>query len=271
MAFTQTLEKVTPAMAERWLNANTGNRSMRHGVAERYSADMKAGKWTQCTAPIAFYDNDELADGQHRLFAVVESGTTQTFIILRGLDRVSGLNIDTGLGRTLVDNGRISGLDTNLSHTLIATARAVQSGEATRRGGTESNAQKLLVVDEHREACQWAVSNMPDTKNIKNSAVLGAVARAWYWEQDKDRLAEFCRVVATGFSEGHGDSAAVAMRNYLIQHAGLASGSSMWRDTFLKVMNAIQYFMKRQKLTYIKSVKDEAYPLKKKRQLKKAV
>ena len=36
-------------------------------------------------------------------------------------------NIDTGLGRTVVDNGRISGLDAELSTALVATARASTS------------------------------------------------------------------------------------------------------------------------------------------------
>lgn len=257
-------ELVTPAKAAGWINANTGNRSLRDGVVEQYAADMKAGNWTQCTAPIAFYEDGDLADGQHRLYAVVESETEQRFIIMRGLKREDGLNIDTGLSRSLIDNGRISGKDTELSVAIVGVARAVAYGMGST-GNRLSNAQKLEMVAEHREACEWAVSHMPRSKNICNSAVMGAIARAWYWEVDKERLDKFSKVLGTGFSDGDADSAAIAMRNYLLQHAGVAAGSSMWRDTFLKVQNAIQYFMKRQRLTVIKGVKEEGYPLKKKR------
>lgn len=258
-----TVMNVTPAMAEQWLNANKTNRSMRGGVAEQYANDMRAGRWTQCTAPIAFYDDGDLADGQHRLFAVADSGITQRFVVMRGLAREDGLNIDTGLGRTVVDNGRISGLDPGLSPALVGTARATAHGMPS--SGRLSNAQKLEIVNEHREAASYAISKMPHTKNICNSAVLGAVARAWYYETDLDRLEKFCKALGTGFSDGDADSAAVAMRNYLLSNGGLASTTAMWRDTFLKTQNAIHYFMKRQRLTVIKGVKDEAYPLAKKR------
>lgn len=263
-----TLELVTPKKAEAWLNANKTNRSLREGVVEQYANDMRGGNWTQCTAPIAFYADGDLADGQHRLYAVVESNTGQRFTIMRGLDRKDGLNIDTGLARTLVDNGRISGLDTKLSHNVIATARAIATGMPS--AGRMSNAEKLALVAEHRDAAEWAISKMPHTKNICNSATLAAIGRAWYAEADHERLDKFCKVMGTGFSDGDADSAAVCIRNYMLTNAGIAASTPMWRDTFLKVQNAISYFMKRNRLTVVKGVKDEAYPLRKRRQLRKA-
>ncbi len=268
MAIETTREKVGPTKAEKWINENPDNRALREGVVELYASDMRADNWTNCTAPIVFYDDGKLADGQHRLFAIIESGTTHEFNIMRGLSRKDGLNIDTGLPRSVVDAGRISRLDEDLSVALVSACRAVAFGMGSARDKI-SNSAKLELVREHREAAQFALSKMPHTKNICNSAVLGAVARAWYWEDDKERLDKFAKVIGSGFSDGDNDSAAIAMRNYLLQHAGVAAGSSMWRDTFLKVMNAIQYFMKRQRLTVIKSVKDEAYPIRKKRQASK--
>lgn len=262
-----TVETITPKKAEAWLNANKTNRTLREGVVEQYAKDMKTGNWTQCTAPIAFYDDGDLADGQHRLYAIVESGTTQQFTVMRGLQRKDGLNIDTGLARSLVDAGKISGLDTRLSHAVVATSRAVATGMSS--AGRMSNAEKLAVVSEHRDAAEWAISKLPHQKNVCNSATLAAVARAWYVETDLDRLEKFCKVIGTGFSDGDADSAAIAMRNYMLQNAGLAASTPMWRDTFLKVQNAIYYFMRRQRLTVIKSVKDEAYPLKRRRAAKR--
>lgn len=270
MAIETTREKITPAKATLWLEQyNLDNRKMREGVAEQYAADMAAGRWTNCTQSIAFYDDGNLADGQHRLWAIVEADVTIEFNVMRGLKREDGLNIDTGLNRRLVDNGRISGLDVNLTPSIVSTARAVATGMGST-GERLSNAQRLLIVEEHREAAEWVNSKMPHTKNICNSVTMGAVARAWYWEADKDRLERFCKVMASGFGDGSKDSAAIAIRNYLLLHAGTAAGSSMWRDTFLKVQNAIQYFMQGKPLTVVRSVKDEAYPLKKKRNIKKA-
>ena len=261
------IETVTPERAEAWLNANKNNRKLRDGVVEQYQSDMEKGCWTQCTAPIAFYEDGDLADGQHRLFAVVYSGKSQRFSIMRGLKREDGLNIDTGLTRTVVDNGRISGMDHGLSNELVAIARAVHMGSAT--AGRMSNAEKLAIVSEHREAAQWAVSNGPKGKNIRNSVVQGAIARAWYWEPDKDKLRWFCDVLSDGFSQGDHESAAVCLRNYMLERAGVASSSAMWVDTFYKAQAAIQKFMHGHKLTVIRKINEEAYPLKKKRNIRK--
>lgn len=262
------IETVTPAVAQAWLNANKTNRKLRDGIVEQYAADMKAGNWTRCTAPIAFYEDGDLADGQHRLWAVVESDTSQQFTILRGLDRASGLNIDTGLARSIVDNGRISGLDQGLSYELVATARATALGVSST--GRLSNAAKLQVVADHREAAQWAVSNGPRGKHIRNAIVLGAIARAWYWETDKDKLRRFGDVMTDGFSQGDHESAAVCIRNYMLAKAGIAASSAMWVDTFYKVQAAISKFMAGNKLTVIRSVSEEAYPLKRRRTKKAA-
>jgi hypothetical protein len=255
-------EKITPTKAQQWLDANKTNRSLREGIVEQYAADMRAGNWTKCPVPISFYKDGDLADGQHRLYAIIESGTTQEFYVLRDLERKDGLNIDTGLSRSVVDNGRISGLDPHLSNSLVSAARGVAEGNASN--SRMSNAAKLAQVNEHREACEWAVTALPRTKGIANSVVYAAIARAWYYEDDKERLEKFCRVLGTGFSDGDADSAAVSMRNYLISNIGVSASTVMWRDTFLKVQHAVKQFMKRQRLTVIRSIKDEVYPLKKK-------
>ena len=257
------LESVTPTKAEKWLNVNKSNRKFRPGVVEKYADDMRNGKWTQCTVPIVFYDDNDIADGQHRLWAIIESDTTQHFIVVHGLDRHSGLNIDTGLPRSLVDNARISGTNSELTNELVSLARAVEEG--TRQLTASSNSRRLEHVTKHSDACRWAVSNGPRGRGLRNAIVLAAVARAWYHEKDKDKLKRFCEVVTSGFAEGKHESAAVAIRNTLLNSTRTSGSPALWRETFLKVQNAVWYFMKEKSLMVIKNVADEAYPLPKKR------
>lgn len=257
------VELITPKKAADWLDANKSNRRMRAGVAERYAADMAAGKWTQCPEPISFYEDGDLADGQHRLWAIIESETSQRFPVARGLKRADGLNLNTGLGRTLVDNSRISGASDNISNALVATARAVHTGEAN--GGNGSNAAKLELVEQYREPCEFAVASVKRTRGLCGATVLAAVSRAYMHETDLARLRRFCDVLASGFYIDDTEVAAVAMRNYLLSKGSIAQSSALWRDTFLKVQNSISYFMRGKKLTVIKAVGDEPYPLKKTR------
>lgn len=263
------IENVSPAKAENWLNVNKSNRKMRDGVAERYASDMRSGRWTVCPTPIAFYEDGDLADGQHRLWAIVESGTTQSFPIARGLSREDGLNIDTGLGRSLVDNARISKSGDNLTNELIAVCRSIADGshanDATGGGQrVRSNAAKLELVAAHQEAGRWVCANGPRGRTLRSAIVMAAMGRAWYVEDDRDRLRRFADVITSGLYDGEGETAAVALRNYLLTKPALNS-QALWRDTFLKSQNAIYYFMRGKRLTVIKGTSEEMYPLKRKR------
>lgn len=254
-----TIENVTPKKAEAWLNKNPCNRNLREGVAEKYAADMARGTWTDCTAPIAFYDDGELADGQHRLYAIIESGTTQRFIIARDLPRAAGLNIDTGASRSVVDNARISGSDPGLTNTILTAARAIHEGV---RGTTaRSNAQRLEVVARYREAAEFCNSYAPRTvKFIGSAPIMGAIGRAFMHERDKERLKRFCTVMRSGMMADDTESAAVALRLYLTGKGAIA-GSALWVDTFWKAQNAIHAFMRGRPMHVIKKVSAEAYPL----------
>lgn len=254
------IETITPKVAEAWLNSNKSNRKLREGIVEKYANDMKRGGWTNCPEPISFYADGDLADGQHRLWAIVESGTSQTFPVARGLSREDGLNLNTGAVRNVIDNARISKTDSNLSPSLISAARAIEYGTLSI-GRVLSNAEILDMVERQREAAIFASSNVKRKQLLCSSVVLGAVGRAYLHEPDTDRLRRFCDVLGTGFYEGDGETAAVTLRNYLLSKGAVLSSSALWRDTFLKCQNTVFHFMRSKKLTTIKAVSEDAYPL----------
>lgn len=261
-----TAERITPKMAAKYLNSNTDNRKLRPGVAEKYASDMRDGRWTNCADPIIFCDDGTIGNGQHRLYAITESGTTQEFIVVRNFPRAAMLNIDTGLPRSLVDNAKLSGSDPGLTKELLAVTRAMAIGGNYIKSISRatSNSQRLLWVSMHREAAEWAVRHGPWGKGIRNSIILGAIGRAWYYEDDKDRLERFSKVMMGGFMDHANETAAVALRNYFLSHA--ASRTTLttnrnWDSSFLRCQNAIYYFMRGRSLTIIKQIKDELYPL----------
>lgn len=220
---------------------------------------MQNHAWTAFGGCLVFYDNTEIADGQHRLSALIKASATFDFVVVRGLPRAAGLNVDTGLSRTIVDAARISGLDPMLTTQLVATSRAIAEGNVPRSIST--NASRLLYVKEHRAAAQWAIANGPRGRMIRNAITLGAIGRAYYYEPDLIRLADFGQLMTTGMASSQDDHAAISIRNYLINQGSHAAAWDMWRDTFLKVQNAIRYYMRGQKLGVIRSVASEAYPL----------
>lgn len=251
---------VTPTMAERWLNKNKNNRTMKPGVAERYTEDMRNGTWTLCAAPIQFYEGDlGLADGQHRLWAVIESAAAQWFIVVNGIPREAAMNIDRGATRNLSDNVQIATGET-LSTTKAATALVVHRGTRQTRIN-HTDAQKLEIYQLHREAVDFSSNKGPWGKGLRNAITLGVMARAWYHEQDKERLATWGRVVSSGMGDGPPDSAAIALRNHLLMKTHNLSDNTSWLELWKKAQHSIKLFMKRKPISILRPVEEEDYPL----------
>lgn len=252
-----TYENITPLKATKMLERNHLNRKIYQAMVEQYANDMKSGKWGYCTAPIALYDNGEIADGQHRLWAVIESNRSQKFCVMRGVRQADGLNIDMGKGRTVVDAVKISGLDTITSN-LVSATRSIEEGVASH--GRSSNAEKLRIIDKHRAAGMFVIGHVYG-KKIGNGAIMGAVGRAWYKVEDKDKLIRYCEVLRTGQSNGLHESAAVTMRNYLLSAEANLASSALWVDTFKRAQRTIQAFVAGRQLLAIRAQDNEIYPL----------
>lgn len=257
------LEHISPAKAEQYLNRNKANRSLREGRVEQYAHDMKTGRWTDCPVPISFYEDGDIADGQHRLYAIIESEKTVPFFVLHDLPREAGLNIDTGATRNVVDNARISGSDTELTTHIVAAAAFYEKGQRARN---LTNADRLALAKKYRVPLQWAVSHGPKGPGMRGVAVVCAIARAFAAGVDEERLKQFCSVLSKGLSEGLQDSAAVALRNYIMSRTAPGSRKFAYGDEnglFLKTQNAIHYFIRRRTLNNIRTISEESYPLKK--------
>lgn len=112
---------ITPAIAADWLNRNKNNRPISERLVFIYAQDMMAGRWTQNGESIIFDWNGNLLDGQHRLFAVVESGATITSIVVHGVDPATFTTIDVGKKRSASDVLAIAGI-TSGHNTSVAAA-----------------------------------------------------------------------------------------------------------------------------------------------------
>jgi hypothetical protein len=94
---------VTPEIAQRWLEGNTVNRSIRQGKVDQYASDMAAGLWTHSADTICFTPDGKLGNGQHRLLGVIQSNTTITFAVQYNVPLEAMVNVDTGSARTASD------------------------------------------------------------------------------------------------------------------------------------------------------------------------
>lgn len=133
---------ITPEVAGEMLTHNRSNRNVREKTVRHYARDMRNDDW-HLGDTIKFDWNGRLIDGQHRLIAVAESGTTQRFFVVRNLPPEVQVVIDSGAKRTGADALRFEG-HTNYS-TLIAAASRIamdwESGGHRRIRSGHSNFQ----------------------------------------------------------------------------------------------------------------------------------
>lgn len=106
---------IAPALASEWLTKypNPNNRPLDLGAVSRYATDMATGNWTPSGQTIQFTTKDDgtpmISDGQHRLRAIVDSGTTQTIMVVWNVPQIAMLNTDGGKSRTKGQNLRMCG------------------------------------------------------------------------------------------------------------------------------------------------------------------
>lgn len=260
--------KITPAQAAEWLSDKWGEqRQLRSSHVKRLAADMEAGRFK--TSPDAILRiKGKLANGQHRMSAVVLSGKPQTFIVMESSDEELYKVIDAGLRRTVAD-GLIGA---KYAKEMPPIARWVQAYSATfnpsARGGSEAIAGKagkyatqIETIDyclENQmlleEAATFVVSIYVKTKLLSVSiggAIFVIAATAGKTEEAK----EFLQQVYIGT----GDSAAIDLRNRLI--ANKSSRSKFPPGyVFGITIKAFRSFLNGSRPGVLKWAKDESLP-----------
>lgn len=118
--------EVGPELAEKLLAHNTANRPLRPLQVAQLARDMEAGNWRVTGDSIKFDVNDRLIDGQHRLHAVVKSGTTVKVLMIIGLQPEAREVIDTNARRSAADALHLNGVGHYA--TIIAGATRIALG-----------------------------------------------------------------------------------------------------------------------------------------------
>ena len=105
---------ISPAYAKFLLDMSKSsgfvNRKLSMRIVHRYANAMRNGEWVLSNDAILVTKNGKLINGQHRLMAVIESGTTQRFLIMTDADETMFKYLDGGVKRTLNDFMWASGL-----------------------------------------------------------------------------------------------------------------------------------------------------------------
>lgn len=159
------MEIITPERAKELLARNADfQRKRNYHRVDLYAADMESGAWVYNGDAIRIDNAGRLIDGQHRLAAIVKSGTSQPMNVVTGLDPACFATIDRGQGRTTAQA-------TGIKPSNIAAAKVLLIYEQT--GSFASAAMSTT-------ACPMSTMAQADTYNSA-AAWCDSIVRAKEW------------------------------------------------------------------------------------------
>jgi hypothetical protein len=131
-------------MARRLLARNTGNRPMRRTHVQYLKGVLLRGEWVLNNDAVMISTEGVLLNGQHRLSAVIESGTPARMLVMYDVPPETYKHIDNGIHRSVADLTRLSpplAADCNL---LTVLQRMAAGGGPNV--SAKSSAEQVLAV-----------------------------------------------------------------------------------------------------------------------------
>lgn len=190
---------VTPELASKWLEKNIDNRNLRKNTINQYVNDMKNGKWSLVGDSITFDKDGILTNGQHRLYAIVQSNTSQYFNVMRGISH--NMNMDRPAMRSVADNIRMfTDLPDLFSNKyLISMCRYILDILNIENRGVSviydfMETYKKEIIDFHMSI---GIGNR-NHKKCRNAPILSAIFLAYLNGVDKNILSKMIKTVANG-------------------------------------------------------------------------
>lgn len=223
--------RITPDMAREMLTHNMkNNRRLNHNTVKRYARIMKAGGWNLTHQGIAFDDNGELIDGQHRLEAIAASNTPVSMLVTRGVEHAEGeaFTIDTGTKRSTQNILQISGIYDDVYKHMSAYVAAYMRMKTRLNSNAPEAAEIISYIDRHyddlsaiRDAIGHKTSGSGGTGSRLHTIVGVAMISAYYRGESADALRRFMLVYCNNDvsnCENYNPRHALNLRDYVRNH-----------------------------------------------------
>lgn len=211
---------VTPEMAALWLTRNGRNRRLDTATAQGLAAAIGRGEFKFDGNAICWDRDNNLLNGQHRLQAVVLTGVSLPFLVVRGLDPESQDVMDTGRRRSLADCLYIRGEKNSKS-----LATMLRGTYAYHLHGTPATAGRVASMTSSRGLD--LLSRLPEMRDFAGGAPApvgmtrsqGCLLRFLFSQADADSAVEFFSLMdsGAGLADGH---PVLALRDRLARVAG---------------------------------------------------
>ena len=210
------IKKVTPKFAESLLESNDSNRKVNKQQLEMLVRVMLDGKWRLTHQGVAMYEDGDLADGQHRLLAVIESGVTCEMPIFYGIkkEKETVIAIDCGKQRTVVDSAKISGME--ITNNAATIAKGLEFGYKNKFSKL-THSETVELCEKHIKSIKLLLSIFPaNVKGVSTAPIKVAIAECVSEGVPESLTREFCKTLVSGEYESEIMKNAVRLRNKLM-------------------------------------------------------
>lgn len=255
----------TPAMAEEFLKRNINNRSVNQQRVLHLVRQILAGRWALTHQGIAFWDDDTLADGQHRLTAIAKAGVAVPVLMTTGLPKPAIHAIDAGLARSTKDVLQFVGISMNAK--WVATVKILfMQREMVRSKATTWSANKKIPTEALQDFVPLVLPAIEFSaiataaRGLSHSCFHAALASAWF-TQEHDRLARFKHLVADGVDAERHESAAIRLRDFLMTTHLTRGGSDSRQEIFQRCCTAIRAFVEGRGISKLYCRSDAAFDI----------
>lgn len=194
---------ITPQDATNWLRCNRNNRPLRKRHVAFLASEILNGNWQVNGQAIVIADDEQVLDGQHRLFAIIEAGQPIKTLVVYGITPEAFKTIDTGAVRSGADAMCLYFHDVPPA-TIKAVATAVQWCSSLERrsvGCNEkmSNTDVISYVKDHPGLLQCAETLTGFPKDARPMSIgVGAALYEMFARKDEDGADIFMERFYTG-------------------------------------------------------------------------
>ena len=251
--------EITPKLAQEWLGKNTSNRKLRPMFVKQLAEKIKCGEWCDDLPDhIAFYEDGTLANGQHRLSAIVLAGQSVYTTVDFNIRKSSAICIDTGKARSFGDNIHI------LTGETFYTKKVSNMMRESFVGGRKlTHEDHLRLAKRYKDDIQFIVACFKySPRHIQQTHVLAACFTALQAGVSRQDIQDFAHVLVSGRAVEERDTVVIKLRDKLVQDAyGSAGGGVNFGANMRRAQNCIHYFVNNSDVIQLKAIDTYRYPL----------
>lgn len=250
--------KITPEIAAKMLDSkNPKNRRLSRASVLPLARDMAEGRWVS-DVPIILDRYGNILDGQHRLAAIVESGTSVKMLVIRNATPDTRRVIDQGRKRSPADVLKLEGRYESVSASEASVLKTMVAGVGQHMPKLTIN-EFVDLYEQHQSAVKFSVESLRGGRTGK-AVVRAAVARAWY-HCDINRLSDFCTTLNTGLGRNGGDAGAALFLRFINNPGTKVTGRAPRNVVYMKAERAIRAYVDHEPLTQLRAIEAELFPL----------